>query len=659
MVLQIGKVAIAGVMAFSWVNLAAQIPNATTKATEASDNKAVPSKAPTQAPRTSPVTAQILASYEGQIVSSIQIAGRPDSATAQFESLFVQKAGQPFSREKVYQTVEALKVGGKFKEVQIQVDPDASGVRILLILEPAIYFGIYQFPGAERFPYSRLVQVANLSPSAPFNSNDVETDRQSLIRFFQQEGYFTIDVRPEVKVDADHGLANVIFHTTLHRQAKFGVIDITDASAEEAARLNKSLQSLLARGRGAAIRPGKIYQRTTLSRAAGYLQSGLAKRGRLNAQVELQGAEYHADTNRADIHFGVQPGPIVKVDVKGAHLWSWTRKSLLPVYQGIPVDDESVQEGRQALLSYFQAKGYFDTKVDADFKKDDAVQTIVYQIQKNKKHKVVGVQVSGNSRLATTGLMQHVTVQKSHLFSPGNYSEKLVRDSAKNLIAVYESEGFSSVKVVPKIDKEEGNLRVAFQVTEGPRDIVTLHVLCVDQIELESPSFQDLVDRNPIHARRLHRARTSPALLQPVGQRMQIASERGETADGVGISISADRDEQLTCTYIDSRCIRMQNRQTVASFFALLGHFAPPIAPVGCPGRGHRANSQSRSSPETGSRHHTSVRNPRPTLIGRASNRAPMSARAVAVIRPAPTIIARLAFLCILSGPGQVHPNQD
>src|ERR1700739_1267479 len=82
----------------------------------------------------------------------------------------------------------------------------------------------------------------------------------------------------------------------------------------------------------------------------------------------------------------------------------------------------------------------------------------------------------------------------------------------------------------------------------------------------------------------------------------------------------------------------------------LLPH-APPIMPVGCPGRGHRANSQSRSSPETGKRHHTSVRNPRPTLHGRASNRAPMSARAVAVIRPAPTIIARLPFLFILFGP--------
>src|ERR1039458_7939641 len=98
------------------------------------------------------------------------------------------------------------------------------------------------------------------------------------------------------------------------------------------------------------------------------------------------------------------------------------------------------------------------------------------------------------------------------------------------------------------------------------------HVLCVDQIDLESPCFQNLIDRNPVHAGRLHRDRMNPALLQPVGQGMQIASECGETANGVGISISADGDEQLTCTYIDSRGIRMQDRQRITSSLALLGH---------------------------------------------------------------------------------------
>jgi hypothetical protein len=51
----------------------------------------------------------------------------------------------------------------------------------------------------------------------------------------------------------------------------------------------------------------------------------------------------------------------------------------------------------------------------------------------------------------------------------------------------------------------------------------------------------------------------------------------------------------------------------------------------------------------TDERHHTSVRKPRTHAYRRASE-APVSARAVAVIRPVPIIIALPLFLCTLSG---------
>jgi outer membrane protein insertion porin family len=189
--------------------------------------------------------------------------------------------------------------------------------------------------------------------------------------------------------------------------------------------------------------------------------------------VKLSGAAYTAETNRADIDFDVKAGPTIHVQVKGAHLWSWTRKSLLPVYQGVGVDPELVQEGREALVSYFQKKGFFDVDVDSQFHREDSVDTIVYVITKGKKHKVTDVSVAGNSQLKTPALMDLVTVKQKHFFSPGNYSEKLVRSSVKNLTALYQSEGFSNAKVTSSVSKKDGNLMVAFHVVEGPRDIVS------------------------------------------------------------------------------------------------------------------------------------------------------------------------------------------
>lgn len=432
----------------------------------------VPSQSAKQSPKTAPLTEQVLSSYQGQNVTSIELAGRPDIDTEQFRSLFVQRAGTPFSKEQIDQTIAALKNTGKFDQVQLEVAPEANGVRVLLVLQPAIYFGLFEFPGAERFTYSRLVQVANYPPEAPFNKGEIQHDCDNLLKFFQQQGFFQVEIHPEVKLDTSHDLANVLFHVTLNQRAKFGNVQIAGTTPQESENLTKSLHGIVARARGAAIRPGKNYRRATITNANKYLQGKLEKQDKLASQVKPAGADYHADTNRADIHFDVHTGPSIHVQVKGAHLWSWTRKSLLPVYQGAGVDPELVQEGRQALVSYFQAKGYFDAKVDSEFHKQDSTDTIVYQITKGKKHKVAGVDIRGNTNLKTSELMPRVTIQKSHLFSPGKFSNDIVRASTKNLTALYQSEGYSSVKVTPSVINRGGNIRVSFQIDEGPQDIV-------------------------------------------------------------------------------------------------------------------------------------------------------------------------------------------
>jgi outer membrane protein insertion porin family len=417
--------------------------------------------------------ARLLSSYEGQNVSSVDIAGQPSLTASQFSAAFVQKAGQSFEMVSVDQTVAALKAAGNFQSVRVQVEPEASGLRVLFILEPAVYFGIFQFPGAGRFSYSRLIQVSNYPIQTPFSATTVEEDRQLLIKFLQQTGFFRVEVNPEIRVDAEHAIANVFFHVALGRKATFGAINIEGVLPDEKPALEQHLTTLLARMRGAAIRRGKPYKRTTLNRAAGYLQSKLQKEGMLGAQVKLTGAEYHSETNSADIQFTIIPGAKTNVEIAGAHLWPWTKKSLLPVYQGVGVDDETVQEGQQALVTYFLSKGYFDVKVDSQMKGDDHERTVIYNVTKQKKHNVTEVKVTGNTQLKASDLTPVVTVQKKRFFSHGQFSDQLVRASVKNLTAVYESQGFSSVEVTPLVTRNGGDVQVAFQVAEGPRDIVS------------------------------------------------------------------------------------------------------------------------------------------------------------------------------------------
>ena len=432
-----------------------------------------------QAPATAPQVREVLPSYEGQTVASVEIAGRPELDQQQLLALLIQKQGEPFSQAKIDESIAALKNGGKVKEVELEIRPQANGVRVLLVCQPAIYFGIFEFPGADgRFPYSRLLQVSDYPPRGAYSPVDIENAQASLLKFFQQNGFFEAVVNPEVITDNQRGLVNVIFHVSLGRRAKFGRVLLHGAPPEEQDGLQKALKSWRARVRGSAIRQGRSYSLKTIQNATQYLEGQLINHNYLGSRVQLAGAEYDAATHRADIRFEVTPGALAYVKVEGAHLWGHTRKKLLPIYQIAGLDPELIQESRENLISHFQTKGYFDVAVQSDVEPSQNGQTILFRIIKGERHKLTEVAVEGNHSLSNKQLRGRIKVEKGRFFSRGNFSQRLVRTSADNLKRTYEAEGFSSVTVTPEVKRSGGNISVQFRVNEGPQDVVaSLHVV--------------------------------------------------------------------------------------------------------------------------------------------------------------------------------------
>ncbi len=477
--------------------------------------------------------ARMLDAYAGQKITSIELAGRPELDDRNLLPLFVEHAGDPFDRDKVLQTAAAVKAAGKFQDVQISVTPDVEGVRVLLVLQPGLYFGIYEFPGARSFSYSRLLQVANYPPDGPFNRHDVDQAAESLTTFFRQNGYFLARVSPQIQPDAAHGIVNVRFAVDLGIKATFGTVTLAGASQQQSTVLQEKLKSKLARLRSASIREGKPYALKTIQNATAYMQNALARQDLLGAQVQMIGAEYDPETNRANISFHVTPGPLVHVEVTGAHVFKSTQRKLIPLYQQVGVDDELVQEGRKNLISHFQSKGYFDAAVETSVSHQGTGETILYKIARGAKHKVASVSIDGNKTLGDTQLMAHVGVHKASFFSHGTFNESLLRSSTKNLEATYHAEGFSDVKVTPKVEGRGGNIDVSFLVNEGPRDIV--HELRV-------------VGNNTM----------TVAQLLPKGLKLQAGQPYSQ--------IKADDDRKnITVKYLESGYLTSSFRETVAT----------------------------------------------------------------------------------------------
>ena len=249
-------------------------------------------------------------SYEGQKVVTLDLVAKPNTDVEALRPLVMQKAGEPYSSEKVQSSVAALQGTGRFSKIDVEVTLEAAGLRVMFVMQPAYYIGMIYFPGAlEAFSYPRLFQVVNYPAQEPYQESRVKAAKPALLGFFTNNGYFAAEVQSETKLDEAHQLADLVFQVTLNQRAKFGHVEVTGLPAGEAARLKRGLRSFRARLKGTSLKEGKRYDPERLQAAAIFIRNYLSKENRLASQVRLEQPKYDPETNRADVTFRVTPGP--------------------------------------------------------------------------------------------------------------------------------------------------------------------------------------------------------------------------------------------------------------------------------------------------------------------------------------------------------------
>lgn len=418
-------------------------------------------------------------SYEGETVATTEVVTDPRVDTKALRHLVQQGENQPYSEEKVQASIRALKSAGKFTDVKIQVTPEATGLRVTFILEPAFYVGILRFPGATRhFRYTRLLQAANIQDESVYDKSDLPPAQAALTNFFHQQGYFEAGIQPEAPLDEQHRLADIVFHVTLGKRAKIGNVTVTGASPEENQKMLHSMQTFRATFTRSALKPGKTYSSYRIKAGTKLLHNYLADRGFLMSHVESAPPKYDPATKHADLTFRVTEGPAVHVHITGAR-FSWLPflssrqgKKLLPLFSEGTVDRDLVSEGRRNVINYFESKGYFNVQVNTSFARKSDEINIGYIINKGKKQKVSRVSFAGNRSISEDQLEQYVTVKQAHFLSHGKYSPKLVEQGTKNIADAYKNAGFESVQVKPEVINHQPNIGIAFNIVEGPRTIV-------------------------------------------------------------------------------------------------------------------------------------------------------------------------------------------
>jgi outer membrane protein insertion porin family len=417
--------------------------------------------------------------YDGQTVTAVDLIADPHRDVDSLRSSIAQKAGQPYSQALVQASVTLLQRAQGSETVTVDVIPDISGLRLDFILEPAYYLGMVDFQGISKsFSYTRLLQVVDLQQEYPYDQARIPVAEAALLNFLQRNGFFQAKAHADLQIDDANRLVNVTFFVQAGEQARIGSVELHGPAGSEQAWLLRKTRSLRAKFTGGLLKPGKPYTPERIKAATSLIKLSLARQHRLESKVQEAPPQYRADTNRVDVSFNVEAGPLVLVTVTGARLsaipFASKRqlKKLIPIFSESAIDPDLVQEGQQNLTNYFQNKGFFDAKVTTNLQQQPDRVVLSYNIDRGIKYKVDRISFQGNRRIAAKDLSPVVQVKRAHAWTHGSISQKLLKQSADNLLALYRDKGYENAKVTPKVTEREPKIDVAFEIEEGAQTMV-------------------------------------------------------------------------------------------------------------------------------------------------------------------------------------------
>ncbi len=426
--------------------------------------------APLWAQQTQP---NVTSGFDGQPVSRVDIAARPDVNLDELRRLIKQEAGKPFSTEAMHESVAALQDTKLFTQVQVSLEPEQDGLRVLFILQPADYIGMIDFQGTgTRFPYTELLQAVNIPEQSPYVPDLAAQGQKGLLDYLHARGFFAAEVESEAHRDGNHRIVNLIFRCQLKRQAKIRTITFNGLTPQQSADVQAALRGLWPKLRRVSLKPGLNYSEPRIKKSIQYVRKHLRKQDQLAPAIRLNPPQYDAASNSVDVTFAVTPGPKVSVRVAGAKVSRRNLQKLIPIYEEDAVDQDLVDEGESNLKAYFQKKGYFDATADSRIDKQADLVSVVYEVSLGAKHEVKGVYFEGNQNISDRELKSHVYVKKAFLFSHGTYSDQLVKKSADALTQLYKDQGFQGVSVEPKVEDFKPEVDVTFVIKEGVQDRV-------------------------------------------------------------------------------------------------------------------------------------------------------------------------------------------
>jgi outer membrane protein assembly complex protein YaeT len=407
-----------------------------------------------------------LTQWEGLPVRRIAFEGVSTARLASLAGHLAQAEGAPLKRESLRRSLQQLFSTGLFETIGVEGEREQDGVTLVFRGTPRTFIGTVSVTGTKGPTLNtQLERASQLEAGARFTPTKLNQALVQMRAMLAQNGFHEPVITQTLTAHPEEQLVDIAFHVTSGPQARVGTVEVTGDAGMSANDFRRHTH----------LKAGARVNHETGSRALTSVLKVYQGKQRLETEVKLESQPYAPETQRTNFHFSANQGPIVKVLVEGATISPDRLKRIIPIFEEGSVDDDLLNEGNRRLRDYYQRLGYFDVKVDHEQKPATAEEvTILYHVQLGARRRVQRVSVAGNHYFDAATLKEPLSVHAADsLDRHGAYSQALVTADINALQAIYQSNGFSAVKITPDANTgtakagKTAPLAVVYHIEEG------------------------------------------------------------------------------------------------------------------------------------------------------------------------------------------------
>jgi outer membrane protein insertion porin family len=404
------------------------------------------------------------------VVVAIRIVSEDGQVLAESPSGISVESGKPFDRQKVAESLRALYRTGDYADIRAVATPVAEGVRLDFVVRENLFFDVVRLAGLEPPPTEASAAAAmQIGLGQTYRKEIMDEALERLREALREEGLYRAEVSAETLPHPQTHQMDIVVHVKPGPRAHVAGIRLTNHTAYRDA-------AILSRFK---MKPGQPITSARLQRGTDRVRKFLAKKGHLSAGVTVRRGDFDAAKNAADLFLEVTQGPRVEVSVNGAKFSGGELKRLIPIYQEGAVDPDLLEEGKRNIRERLERQGYFDAEVSYKIAMHDVKtslwqgtqETITYTVERGNKHKLIGIEITGNKYFDTDLLKSRLQVFQGAFGTPGRFSRRLVDADAQSMQSLYQANGFLDAKVIPWVEDnykgKEGDLFISFTVQEG------------------------------------------------------------------------------------------------------------------------------------------------------------------------------------------------